>query len=69
MDIKNKILSDILYDFYNVNSELYINFINIDNKYVENFEMSMSNENNFNACDDIPKFQSKRKNLLSGLKM
>ncbi|MGE4442239.1 MAG: hypothetical protein AB7D27_12235 [Desulfomicrobium sp.] len=68
-DIKNKILSDIIYDFYNVNSEYYINYINICNKYVENFEMSMSNENNFNACDDTPEFQSNRKNLLSGLKM
>jgi hypothetical protein len=69
MGIKNKILSEIIFDFYKVNSELYINFINIDNKYVENFEMSMSNENNLNACDDIPEFQSKRKSLLSGLKM
>lgn len=69
MDIKNKILSDIIFDFYKVNSEFYINFIKIDNKYVESFEISISNEDDFNVCDDIPEFQSKRKNLLSGLRM
>ena len=60
MDIKNKILSDIIYNFYNVNSEYYINFINIDNKYVDNFEMPISNEYDFNLCNNIPEPQGKK---------
>jgi hypothetical protein len=69
LDIKNKILSDIIYNFYNINSQYYINFINIDNKYVENFEISISNEDDFIFCNDIPECQSKRKSSSLGPKM
>lgn len=69
MGIKNKILSDVIFDFYKVNSELYINFINIENKYVENFEMSISNEDDFNVCNDIPECQSTRNKSQLSLKM
>lgn len=62
MDIKNKILSDIIYDFYNVNSELYINFINIE-------KISISNEYDFNVCNDIPECQSQRNKSQLSLKM
>lgn len=67
--IKNKILSDIIFDYYKINSELYINFINIENKYVENFEMSISNEYDFNICNDIPECQSQRNKSQLSLKM
>ena len=68
-NIKNKILSDIIFDYYKINSELYINFINIENKYVENFEMSISNEYDFNICNDIPECQSQRNKRQLSLKM
>ena len=69
MDIKNKILSDIIYDFYNVNSEYYINFINIDNKYVKNFEMPISNEYDFNSCNNISEPQGKKNSFMFSPKM
>lgn len=69
MGLKNKILSDVIFNFYKVNSELYINFINIENQYVENFEMSISNEDDFNVCNAIPECQSTRNKSQLSLKM
>ena len=69
MGLKNKVLSDVIFNFYKVNSELYINFINIENQYVENFEMSISNEDDFNVCNAIPECQSTRNKSQLSLKM
>lgn len=69
MNIENKNLANIILDYFDVNKKYYINFININNKIEEYFDMSMSNEFCCDAFKHSEESQSKINKISLGMRM